>query len=428
MNAEPEIDYERLISALATREIQEGVRQSDIDIREGDSEEEGEANYSREEVLNYFEENPEDAEELYGDLVYGAKLRILEEWENKLEHIEGTGDTLHVVADALNLREVCYYDSYFTYTNHTTRVYEASELGGVLGDIAEEAASATEAREMFTEFASEESDLDEAYAQAAEEIPAPLIGNVGDRTRPRVVEFEDENHLYVEYWSRGNSKDGFDISTGDYTKIQTAYRAVLRVDLETGLIETTGDSSQKSNEGLVERFLSEFNGSGEVSRVHIRGDDVRETKQNLALLTTLNEFVGEDAKLRFTRNNSGNVEADPVHDEAEENRDYSRSNFQIIIGQQSNNWELVYPPEVMDEYVSEGAEAETDDEGNEFDVGAVLTAMEGEEDERGDYDDAMNLTLGLNSEKATFRIQKKAMSPNTRRQVFGMLAENLDWE
>ncbi|WP_168191250.1 hypothetical protein [Haloprofundus sp. MHR1] len=395
---EDEPNDERLINALPTRDIRRGLQNTDTDVDE---------NASRDEILNVLRSHPNN-NQLRSDIRKGAKTRVLEEWANKVDNIENAGQGFHVVRDNLSLREIYYYDSYFQYTDHTSRVYLAQELGGLLGDMAE---SDELSKDEFINFCEADDDLDDAYVQAVEDIPAPLIGDLDDTFRPRLIEFEDENHIYAEYWKTGKTKSDFDVTTGDYEKIRTVYRAVLRIDLRTGLIETAGDSSQQKNKGLVQRFLSEFSGSDTVRRVEIRGADIRRTKDHLALVTTLNEFIGDAAKVRFTRDQSGNVEADPAHADVEGDRDYSRSNFQVIIGKEDGEWGLVYPIEI----------GEYGEEDEEIAIGEILDAMD------SDYEDTMSLTIGLNSEKATFRIQKKSMAPTTRRRILQMLADELDW-
>ncbi|SEV98425.1 hypothetical protein [Natrinema salifodinae] len=395
---------ERLINALSTREIRRGLLDSDIDVGE---------NADREEVFNLLETHPA-ADQLREDIVEGAKKRILEDGHVKHDSIEGTGQGIPVISDALTLAEVYYYDSYFQYTDHTARVYEAPDFGGVLRDIAEDADSPAAARNLFMEFCESE-DVDPAYIEATEDVPAPLIDNTDDQFSPRLVKFEDANTIYLEYWKRGKTMSEFDVRTGDYEKIKTLYRAVVRVNLDTGLIETMGDNSQQSNEQLVKRFLGEFSGSDTVRRINIRGPDIRRTKSDLALLTSLNEFVGEEAKVRLTRNQSGNVEADPAHDQMESERDYSKTNFQIFIGETADGWELVYPREL-------GEEPDSEDEVTTSDV---LTAID--ESSRIDYEDVKDLTITLDGEKSTYRIQKKDLAPSTREQVFDLLAEELGW-
>ncbi|WP_126665157.1 hypothetical protein [Haloterrigena salifodinae] len=397
-----EASDERLINALPTRDIRYGLQQSDIDIDE---------NTGRDEILRYLKNTPGDADELRQDIITGAKERVLTDWSGMLKTIEGAKTGAPVVAESLTLRKAYYYDSFFNYTDHTTRAFQVSEIGGILGEIADQVDSPAVAREKFIEFCETENELDPAYTEAADDIPAALINDLDEAYRPRLVEFENGRYMYVEYWKPGKTRSDFDIRTGDYEKINTLYRAVLRIDLQTGLIETTGDDSQQSNRDLVERFLSEFNESTSVSRIHIRGADIRTTKRDLALLTTLNEFIGEDAKLRFTRNKSGNVESDPAHNDAEKKRDYSRSNFQVIIGQQGDEWSLVYPVDL-------GYDGDDD-----VSVGDILSEV----NEQDRYDDVKDLTITLDSEKATYRIQKKKMSPSTRREVFELLADKLNW-
>ena len=309
-NSGDEPDNERLINALTTREVRRGLVNSDLDVDES---------ASREEVMTLLSTHQE-ADQLREDIITGAKERVLQDRHIKPDQIEGAGQGLPVIRDNLSVREVYYYDSYFQYTDHTTRVYEIPDLGDALRDIAEDTSTPTAAREVFTEHV-EDNVLDPAYIQATEQLPAALIGDVDDQFRPRVVEFKDSNTIYVEYWKPGNTRSDFDIRTGDYEKIKTLYQAVLRVDLETGFIGTTGKDSSKTNEGLVERFLSEFNGSSTARRIHLRGRDIRRAKENLGLLTSLNEFIGDEAKVRLTRNQAGNVEADPAHDQMEQERE-----------------------------------------------------------------------------------------------------------
>ena len=400
-NSDDNQDDERLINALTTREIRRGLVNSDLDIDE---------DATRKEVLTALQTRP-DADQLRQDIIEGAKERILEDDHVKVDNIEGAGQGFAVIQGNLNLRETYYYDSYFRYTDRTARVYKIPELGGVLSEIAN-AESSVAAQEMFTEH-SEGNNLDDAYVQAAEDVPAPLIGNVDDSFRPRLVEFEDSNTIYVTYWKRGKTWSALDVRTGDYEKIKTLFQAILRVDLETGLIEMMSDDSQKSHKKLVERFLSEFNDNNTAVSINIRGPDIRRAKKNLSILTSLNEFVGDEAKVRLTRNRARSVEADPANSQMESQRDYSRSNFQILIGQESggNDWNLVNRVniDVLDE------------EDEEVSMEDVISAVE------EDYDDVLPLTISLDSEKSTFRIRKKALTPSTRRQVFNLLADELNW-
>lgn len=398
------IDHQRLINGLAMREVRRGL----INL---DHEEDGDL--SREEVLSLLNNNP-DASQLCREIVSGAKERILEDSHIKLGSIEDAGQGPTVIRDSLNLRQVCYYDSYFRFADRTTRAYKIPELGGVLQDIAENGESASEARDRFLNYC-ESTELDQAYSRAAEEFPAPLIGDIGDDFRPYVVEFENPDNLYVEYWQKGNKESLFDIQSGDYRQIQTRYRAALRVDLSTGIIQAAGDSSQRSHEPLVERFLTEFNGSDQADRIYIQGSQIHDAKRNLALLTSLDEFLGDEAKLRFTRNQAENVEADPAHDQVNQQRENTKSNFQVFLGRTNNQWELVFPTEI------DVATLESDEE---ITVNDIINAIDRSENS---YESIMDLTLSLDSERSTYRIQKKAISPSTRRRAFQLLVDELNW-
>jgi hypothetical protein len=393
-------DNDRLLEALTMREVRRGLINSDLDVDE---------DASREEVGELLSSHT-DTDQLRQDIITGAKERLLEDTHVKTDHIEGTGQDTVVIRDNLNLREAHYYSSFFQYADHASRTYKIEELGGVLAEIAESSNSASETEEMLRNHIND-GDFDVAYAQALEEIPASIIGDLDETYRPRLVEAEDESTLHIEYWKPGKTWSTFDVETGDYEKIHTLYRAVVRVHLDSGLVETSGDSSGRSNEALVRRFLNEFNDSDSMSRIHIRGEHIREAKANLGLLTSLNEFVGEEAKVRLTRNQANNVEADPANEQMESERDYARSNFQMFIGENDGDWDLIYRVDLGEDI------AEEDD----VNAGEVLKALE------PDYDNVLPITLSLNSENSTFRIQKKSIDRSTRNQVFDLLAEQLGW-
>ncbi|ELZ05372.1 hypothetical protein C482_02441 [Natrialba chahannaoensis JCM 10990] len=397
-------ENENLINALETRAIRRGLQIS------GD--EEVDPNWSRNEVLAYLDTNPSKAPDLREDIIEGAKRFYLSRNHVKPNCIEGAGPEtgIEVLSDSLTLREASYYESYFKYADHTAHVYKITEFDGLLESLCE----ADTKDEVQTELESQteaQDDLEE-YAAALNDLPAPLIGNVEDSYKPRVVQAETSDVIYVEFWKKGSKSGGFDVRTGDYKTIQGPYRAVLRVDLDNQTIEAVGDNSSNTHEGLVKRFMIDFNESASFDFIHINSGEIEDARRDLAFIATLDEFLG-DAKLRFTVNESSNVEADPAHGSAKGTRDLGKSNFRVLMGE-NGTWERIVPREYP--------EIDEEDE-NELSLNDLLKDLQ---DDSG-YHDVLDVTIGMNSEKNSYRIQKKAINPTTRKAVFDSLANQIGW-
>lgn len=411
-----EVEPDRLIDALETEALQRGFREAGIEIASSEYDES--TSPSREDIRKWFQENPEKVDPILEDFKRGAKLRTLKLIDSKLENIEEAKKGPNVVADALNLRSVYYYREYFGYTDHTTRIYH-THLDGVLAEIAENADDAEQAQEMFRTYC-EKQNLDE-YGQAAGDIPAPLITNLGDNPQPRLIHFEDANHLFVQYWERGNDITKFDIDTGNRESINTVYRPTLRIHLDSGLIESTGDRIDERNTGQIQTFLSLFNGSNSwTSPVQIGSSGIETTKDRLALQVSLDEFKGDDddAKLRFARSESvGNVEADSKYADTEEERDRVRSNFQMILGQTTNGWELIYKKTIE--------EAFADWDPSDVTLSAVQETFTTDQP----YTEVQDFTVSLNGDKdkQTIRILGKSREPSLERAIFHIFAKELGW-
>ena len=398
-------DSDSLIDSIETDAIWKGSREysggPDDNARRG-------------EIKEWIRSHPDEVDSFLKTVTRGAKLYTLRGLDAKSEEIEEvTGGDASVIADALNLTQVYYYKSYFGYTDHTTWVYKLLPVGGVLEEIGEEADTAQEAQEMFRSFC--RSNGFEDYYRAAGESPAPLIGNLGDKAKPRLIHFEDSDHLYVQYWSTGTMQSGFDVESGEYESINTIEQPYLRIHLESGLVEVAGDDSQAKSRyrKRLNEFIDRF-GNGVISPVSIGQSAIESVKQNVALQVSLDEFEGDDAKIQFSRGRSrGNVEADEIHETAEEERDRLRSNFQLILGKRMAEWGLIHRDQLDDRFE------------NKDSVTVAEALSEFKEDQS--YDEVVDLTLSLNRDKETFRVQKKRLSPTIRRSVFHLLAEELDW-
>jgi hypothetical protein len=392
-----------LLYALPMRDVRRGLSRVDdvSDKLEGDD-------LEREDLLSELAERDPDSE-LHEEIVTGAKEVVLDQNHVKTSSFDGFGDNPAAIVSGLDLREVHYYDSFFKFTNITTRVYRLGTPSGFLSELAD-TDSTTEARERFEEYVVS-AGLDEMYATAATDQPSPLIGATEDTYRPRVVAFEDASTIYVEYWKRGNKTTRFDVDTGDYETIHGLRRGAIRIDVATGLVEAVGDANNGPKDGFVERVLGDLSDGTGFSRITIPDATIERAKERLALKITLDELVGENTKVRFTRNRGEDVETDPDHEEMERERDQARTNFLTLFGRTRDEWEVVPPSAVAEMY----------DRDEDVELGEIKSDLEFE------YDDVLDLTLTLDSEKSIFRILKRDISPSTRNAVFTIVAEELGW-
>lgn len=367
---------------------------------------------SRSELDKWVEGLGEEEEGFLQELISSAKVTKLNQWGNKTGSIVETGsDSVEVNADALSVRGAHYYDTYFQYTDHTTWVFKIQGLSGFLSEVRETADSAKEAQELLQEHCKDLSDP--MYQKAAEEIPSPLIGEVDGSESPRLLHFEDENHLFAEYWTDGGKEDIYDITTGDYKVARSLERTYFRLHLESGLVEIAGDDSKGPNKDALQAFLKHFGGNPLLGDVRIGVEGIQKAKENLALLVSLDEFLGEDAKLRFARNEKGNVEADPYHSDTESERERVRTNIQLLYGENRDGWNLIYPTEIGQQY----------SEDEEVKVGEIVEDLE----ESGPFEEVLPMTVGLNREKNSIRFRTKDISPPTRRSIFHLFADELNW-
>lgn len=393
----------RIIDSFDTRSLQRGIQEYSDD-ESGD--------HSRDEIYALLQQE-KDSEELKQALKHGTRLRTADSISSKLKHIEKLRTPkANAAAQRLTNSELSYYNSFFSYTNHTTRVHKVPSWDGVLSEISEEASTASEAEAIFWE-RFEEGEIPEEIAIAAESLPAPLIGNLKSGVRPRVLFFEDANHIYVEYWSRGDVLQGFDIDSGQHETISTPYRCYIRLHLDSRLVEAGGDRNTPHHDE-IKHLMTSLSGNPINSDIEIRANDIQTVKEDLSLVVTLDEFAGEDAKLRFARNEQdGNVQADPIHAETQESRPQIRSNFQIFLGKTSQGWELINPSSITERYT----------EGDTIKLASIREDLERSEA----YSEVMNLTVGLNNEKSTIRIMKSALTPRTRREIFHIFADRIGW-
>jgi len=385
------------------RAIRRGLQNTDYDVDE---------NASRSVFNNWIADLDNERDEFIEQLKPSAKVAKLQRWSTKLSGITETGsDDIAVNADSLTVRGAHYYDSFFHYTNHTTWVFGLPWISGALEQVRENAESAEEAQKILR---IQCKDLSEPmYEMAAEEEPSPLIGNVDGSESPRLFHFEDEDHLYVEYWTEGSGQEIFDVNTGDYKSAQTLQRTCFRIHLDSGLVEITGDMSRGPNKDALKAFLERLGGNPMISDVDIGMEGIQKAKEKLAFIVSLDEFDGDDAKIRFSKNKDGDVEADPVHSDTESERERVRLNMQLLYGRTQNGWELIYRKEVGQQY----------SDSEEVEVGQLIKDLENS----GSFKEILPLTVGLNREKSSIRFYPEEISPPTRRTIFHLFADVLNW-
>lgn len=398
------IEAKRVTDTLDMDAIRSSLQEGEYDV---------DTDVSRSDFDTWLEDLDDDERGNYvQNLRRDAKVSVLQQWRNKMPSIIETGsDDLELNADALSMRGTHYYDSFFQYTNHTTWVYKIQGVDGVLAEIQSEAQSPSEAQEILQAHCEDLSEPN--YGEAVSDVPTALIGDVDGSESPRLFHFEDQSHLYVEYWTEGPNESVFDVETGDYKTAQGLRRTCFRIHLDSSLVEIAGDKRQGPNTNALQAFLERFNGHPILAEVRIGVTGIQNAKENLALLVSLDEFIGNDAKIRFARNEQGNVEADPYHSDTESERERLRMNMQLLYGRTRDGWELIYPPEVENQY------PEVDD----VEVGQVVSDLE----ESGPYEEILPLTVGLNRDKNSIRFRTKDLSPPTRRSVFHLVADELGW-
>ncbi|MEA1930054.1 MAG: hypothetical protein U9O06_00685 [Euryarchaeota archaeon] len=396
-------DTTRVTDALDMRAIRKGLQNTDYDVDE---------NASRSVFNNWIADLDGERDDFIEQLKPSAKVAKLQPWSTKLSGITETeSDDIAVNADSLTVRGAHYYDSFFHYTNHTTWVFGIQWLSGTLKQIHENATSADEAQEILRSHCK---DLSEPmYQMAAEEIPSPVIGNVDGSESPRLFHFENKDHLYVEYWTEGSEQDTFDVNTGDYKVAQTLQRTCFRIHLDSGLVEITGDASRGPNKDALKAFLERLGGNPVIGDVNIGTEGIQKAKENLAFIVSLDEFDGEDAKIRFSKNDNGDVEADPYHSDTESERERVRLNMQLLYGRTQNGWELIYRKEVGQQY----------SDSEEVEVGQLIKDLK----RSGPFKQILPLTVGLNREKSSIRFYPEEISPPTRRTIFHLFADELEW-
>jgi len=389
---------------------------------------------SREQIRIWLKKQDDEvADSISSLLSLNKKKSILRNIEQKVEYIEESeSNSVPILASHLTLKDVAYYESHFKFADMTAGIYGMKSKEGIFGEIYTEAETAEQAKEIFISRVLEREDINNQYAEAADEIPTALIGDVDYNPRPRIVKFEDSNHLFIEFWSIKGKNTVYDVNEGNYITIDERARTSLRIHLDSGTIEyiSTKDSSDHRKAVLdyvIEKFSLErevrsdgglmsftTDGTSLFTDIEIDSSDVIDVKKNVGLVSTLDGFRGRNTNSRLTARDSGDVENDPMHRQLERGRDYRISHPQILLGEREDGeYELVDPIEIRDDF--------------SFDEDMSVDDIVDEIREMTDYLSVRKFTVVLNTEKNTVRIWKESCSPSTRRLVFHLLADELGW-
>ncbi|SFR34256.1 hypothetical protein [Halogeometricum limi] len=362
-------------------------------------------------------------------LVFKKKRFLLEdEIGDKTRYIsESLADASSVLANELDLNSVAYYESFFNFSERTTSVHRIAEMGGIFQQIRDDADTVQEAREIFLQGVESDDRIPEHYRYAVNSL-SPIIGDVQYEPKPRLVSFEDEDHIYMEFWKVGEEITQFDVNRSDYTTIQTRSRTAVRIHLDTGFIEYASDQSSKDVRGTVlDKLMYHFAGDesemvtdGGVSLGKQRHDvitvtdsDIDKINERIGVMSTLDTFHGKYTNTSLHSIDDRPTQQDDLHRQLRM-RGYIKSHPKILLGVDGQNYELIKPSEVEDDYSFEDDVPKIEDLVDQIQRKSSYTKIE-------------KVTVVLNADQDTIRIWKSAIPPEVRRMLFHMIAEELDW-
>jgi len=366
------------------------------------------------------------------------KEEILEglDADNLLSHISGhTSTSIEILSEELSLREIEYLQSHFKFVDRSTDLYSFKFQGEILENISNQASNSGEAQRILLD---ELKTLDNShfFKNAAGTLPAPLVGNVDYDPKPRLVHFEDKDHLYMEFWSLGGTNPIYDVNRGDYINIDEREKTAAKVHLDSQTIEavSTKASDEDHLNNIANRILELFETTEEYqtdggnlqslisqqntdlyTSVSISDDDIDAAHDHIGIMSTLVSFRGSNNNYRATSREDSEVTTEDIVDELAAGRDYKRSHVQVLIAADDpmDQYSLVYPDEVEDL----------------VDINDDMTIHEIVEEFRDEstYAQVRKFTVVLNTDKDTIRVWKSQCSPRTRRLVFHAFASELGW-
>lgn len=414
----------------ATGSLQSGIDQSPSSDELKNALNSLPVNPNQEEIKNWLsslESNVQDS--IIKQLIIEKKKDILDlKIGNKRQYMSHNPiNSLNEYANSFHLSELEYFESFFTFADRTSNVYTLEDVGGVFSQIQQEAETKEDASELFKKFIKTKGEIDNVYAEAIGRVPSGIIGDISFKPTPRLIRFLDAQHIYFEYWSTGEEITEFDVNKGDYRTIRTRARTAVRVHLDSNTIEYTSDKDSEDHESLVLSNTVDQFGRGEpgiaadggimrnatTSRVRISTSDIAEINKKVGVMSTLDSFRGQYANTEFHSVNDRPVDQDQYHEQLR-NRGYIKSHPKLLIGARGNQYELLDPKEVRDDYAVN----------NELPpIKELVSGLE----QNSTYDEVEKFTIVLNSDENTIRIWKSALPPEVRRTVFHLVVDELGW-
>jgi hypothetical protein len=385
-------------------------------------------NPSRREVQRWFSDlNDEYKEKIGYSFSRYQKRHILNNNEHQLDYISIESTGIDTLSKKLTLTETSYYDSYFNFTNNSFTLLKLRNQDGLLFDVYEEAESAEDAENKFKQ-AIENRNFGDAYKNTVGELPSPIVGNLDISPTPRFAVFEDLEHFYIEYWSLGEATEVFNGNEGTSFEYQPRRRSAARIHLDTGHVEVARDKNTQSHMDALKSSFSSLcidedetasdggvqileSPTGLITSYNVTSEDATEIIEDMGVITTYESFQGRNATITLSSVKARDVEESfDSLDDIKENYPLQRAHIKILVEDLNSNMELIDPDQIESNYDFE----------EDVKIGDIK-----EELEEGGYDNVDHITIELNSNNNTMRINKKNCVPSARLELLHLLLDNL---
>lgn len=427
--------YDLSVVRSSLSKIRKGVEQGlNGDLRERASELSDD--FSREEFKDWLETlSEEETSDLQRAVSREHRRKTLYRRKSKLSYIgdidiesnSNTNDLIESLVTQLTTREATYYDAHFKFANAGAYIYNTEVFEGVIKEIKDNATGAHSAKQIFVEEARDRDDLGKQYVRAAESL-SPIAGQLETAPKPRLIYFEDENHLFIEYWSLGKEDQIFDGQEGYSIEYSPRVRSAARIHIDSGVVEVfDGKKKETHRNTLLDRIERLFNperpvadGGTQTGRtdVILRGksiseDDIWKVMDEVGMLTTLEGFGGRTADAKLSAVQNRDVTKDDTHDDLRDDRGLELANIKIFFDDLEGRRMFIDPEDVGQKL--------------KFDKDTTQSQMKDEIREEFGYTNIGHVTLTLNEDNNTIRIQKENCSPETRKTVFHLVTNTLGW-
>lgn len=360
-----------------------------------------------------------------------SRWSYYEEFEySKSETLE---EQLRSLVTQITTKEAAYYDAHFKFSNSGCQLYHVEHMDGPLGKVRDQADDSRQAERIFASEVRDRDDIDDVYAEAAEG-EASIVGNLVSAPRPRLIWFDNNDHVFIEFWSLGTQNTVFDGQNGYSFDYQERVRSAVRIHLNEGKMELFNGKDTKNHKNtLVHRIEDLMNPAAEgaektatdggkqettadnvLRHNSITEDEIWDVMKEIGILVTMEGFGGRKADTRLSAVQNRDVRKDDTHDDLnDDNRPIEISNIQMFVDDLNGRCELIDPEEVFDRI--------------SFDEDAKREDMKEQVAEEFDYDNIDHVTVSLNSDNNLFRIQKERCTPVTRRKLFDLATKGLSW-